>query len=84
MESLSEAGVRLGRDIEDRAKRLRVSLTKNRKRNGGQGSVAILKNSRQLGCVFKDIEPPKSNSIFTEGPDILGDQSAVCNSQKVH
>ena len=37
------------------------------KKNGGTGSVTLLKISGQLGCVF-----PKSYSIFAEGHKILG------------
>ena len=51
--------------------RLTVSLTRNRK-NGGKGSVVLLKNSKQLGCVFQDIEPPKSKSILRKGTTFLG------------
>ena len=36
---------------------------------GGKGFVAILKNSKQLGCVFQDLEPPKSNSILRKVPE---------------
>ena len=36
------------------------------KKNGDKRAVAMLKSTRQLGCVFQDIEPPKSSSIFAE------------------
>ena len=32
---------------------------KRPKKNGGKGSVALLKNSRHFGCVFQDVGPPK-------------------------
>ena len=34
--------------------------------------MAILKDARQLGCVFQDIEPPESLSILREGSKVLG------------
>ena len=33
-------------------------------------TVAMLKNTRQLGCVFQDMEPPKSSSILRKSSDI--------------
>ena len=44
---------------------------KRPKKNGEKGSVASLKISRQLGCVFQDTEPPKSNSILRKGTKSL-------------
>ena len=34
------------------------------KKNGDKSTVARLKITRQLGCVFQDVEPPKSLSIL--------------------
>ena len=48
--------------------RLKDSLVKSRKKQSDEGAVAPLKNSRQLGCVFQDIEPPKS--ILWKGTDM--------------
>ena len=45
--------------------------SKKPKNNGDKGAVAILKNSRQLGCVFQDIEPPKSTSIARKSTKVL-------------
>ena len=42
------------------------------KKNGGKGSVALSKNSKQSGCVFQDIGPRKSNSILRKEHNILG------------
>ena len=33
--------------------------------------MAMLKNTRQLGCVFQDMEPPRSSSIFRKNSNIL-------------
>ena len=38
---------------------------------GDRIAVAILKNTRQLGCVFQDMEPPKSSSILRKSSSIL-------------
>ena len=38
--------------------------SKKIKRNGDKIAVSILKNTRQLVCVFQDMEPPKSSSIL--------------------
>ena len=35
------------------------------------GAVALLKDTRQLGCVLEDMEPPKSSSISRKGAKIL-------------
>ena len=46
------------------AARLMNSMAKSQKQNGDNSAVAFLKNTRQLGCVFQDMEPPKSSSIL--------------------
>ena len=48
-------------------KRLTSQLDKKPMESGGKGSVALLKNWKQSGCVFKDIEPPISRSILRKG-----------------
>ena len=116
-EIFSEAGVRLVREIEDRAKTTSVGNTrtprvihgilpcvritepnraansmksallcterldcqpnKQPKKNSGKGSVALLRNSRELSCVCQDIEPPKSKSISRNGTKFLGPKRSV-------
>ena len=44
---------------------------KKSKTNGDKIAVAILKNTRQLGCVFEDVEPPRSSSILRKSSNIL-------------
>ena len=39
-------------------------------KNGDKFAVAILRNTRQLGCVFPDMEPPKSSSILQKSSNI--------------
>ena len=41
------------------------------KKNGDKSAVAMLKITRQLGCVFQDMEPPRSSSIFRKSSNIL-------------
>ena len=44
--------------------------SKRSKKNGDKSAVAMLKSTRQLGCVFQDMEPPKSSSILWKTSDI--------------
>ena len=57
--------------------------TQQSRKTGDKSAVAFLKDARQLGCVFQDIEPPESSSIFAEEKKSW-DQSDECNSQKPH
>ena len=41
------------------------------KMNGDKIAVAFMKSTRQLGCVFQDMEPPKSSSILRKSSNIL-------------
>ena len=45
--------------------------------NDGKGSVALLKNSKQSGCVSWCIERPKSNPILLRGTKSLGPKRSV-------
>ena len=40
-------------------------------KNGDKSAVAILKNTRQLGCVFQDTQPPESSPILWKSFNIL-------------
>ena len=44
--------------------------SKMSKKNDDKCAVAILKSTRQLDCVFHDIEPPKSSSILRKSSDM--------------
>ena len=44
--------------------------SKRSKKNGDKSAVEMLKSTRQLGCVFQDVEPPKSSSILRKSSDI--------------
>ena len=39
--------------------------------NDDKSAVAMLKITRQLGCVFQDMEPPKSTTILRKSSNIL-------------
>ena len=45
--------------------------SKRSKKNADKSAVAMLKITRQLGCVFQDVEPPKSSSILRKSSNIL-------------
>ena len=46
-----------------------------------KGSVALLKNSKQLGCVFQDVGRPKSKPILRKVTQFLGPKSSVHHSK---
>ena len=52
------------------------------KKNGGKGSVALWKNSKQSDYVFQDIEPRKSNSILRKSTTFLGSRTRVQFSKR--
>ena len=60
----SEKGCRFGEKCFYAHRQVDEQPSKKSKKNGDKSAVAILKNTRQLGCVFQDVEPPKSSSIL--------------------
>ena len=44
--------------------------SKRSKKSCDKSAVAMLKITRQLGCVFQDMEPPKSSSILRKSSNI--------------
>ena len=50
-------------------------------KNGGKGSVALSKNSKQSDCVCQDTEPPKSNSILQRSTTFLGPKHSLLFSK---
>ena len=40
------------------------------KKDGDKSADAMLKSTRQFGCVFQDMEPPKSSSILRKSSNI--------------
>ena len=60
----------LGKSAHMHTARLMNNLAKGLKKNGDKSTVAMLKRTRQLGCVFQDMEPPKSSSISRKSSNI--------------
>ena len=58
--------------ISARAGMLRDNHMKSRKRRVTKSAVALLKDVRQLGCVFRDAVPPESLSILRKSTRVLG------------
>ena len=67
----SENGCRLGKKCSYAHRQVDEQPCKKSKKNGDKSAVAMLKNTRQLGCVFQDVEPPKSSSILRKSSNIL-------------
>ena len=60
----SEKGCRFGEKCSYAHRQVDEQPSKRSKQNGDKSAVAMLKISRQLGCVSQDMEPPKSSSIL--------------------
>ena len=60
----SENGCKFGEKCSYAHRQVDEQPGKRSKKNGDKSSVAVLKTSRQLGCVFQEMEPPKSSSIL--------------------
>ena len=67
----SENGCRYGEMCSYAHRQVDEQPCKKSEKNGDKSAVAFLKNTRQLGCVFQDMEPPKSSSIFRKSSNIL-------------
>ena len=66
----SESGYRFGEKCSYAHRQVDEQPSKRSKKNGHRSAVAKLKITRQLGCVFQDMEPPKSSSILRKSSDI--------------
>ena len=62
---------------------LKNNQMKSRKKGGDKSAVAILKDVRQLTCVFQDTEPPASLTILREEHNKSGNQFVEDDSQKL-
>ena len=67
----SENGCRFGEKCSYAHRQVDEQPSKKSKKKGDKSAVAILKNTRQVGCVFQDTEPPKSSSILRKSSNIL-------------
>ena len=46
--------------------------SKKTKKDGDKSALAVLKDARQVGCVFQDIEPPECSPILRKSTEVLG------------
>ena len=67
----SESGCRFGEKCSYAHRQVDEQPTKRSKKNDDKSAVAMLKITRQLGCVFQDMESPKSSSILRASSNIL-------------
>ena len=67
----SENGCRFGEKCSYAHRQVEKQPSKMSKKNGDKNAVAMMKITRQLGCVFQDMEPPKSSSILRKSSNIL-------------
>ena len=61
--------------------RLTVSPAKSQRKVVEKGSVELLKNQKQMGCVIQDFRPPQSKSILRKSTKSSGPKRSVL-SQK--
>ena len=64
-------GCRFGEKCSYAHRQVDEQPSKKSKNNGDKSAVAMLKITRQLGCVFQHVEPPKSSSILRKSSNIL-------------
>ena len=67
----SENGCRFGEKCSYAHRQVDDEPGNRSKKNGDKSTVAILKITRQLGCVVQDMEPPKSSSILRKRSNML-------------
>ena len=68
---MSENGCRFGEKCSYAHRQVDEQPSKKSQKNGDKSAVATLKSTRQLGCVFQDVEPPKSITILRKSSNIL-------------
>ena len=66
----SESGCRFGEKCSYAHRQVDEQPGKRSRKNGDKSAVAMLKITRQLGCVLHDMEPPKSSSILRKSSNI--------------
>ena len=67
----TKSGCRFGEKCSYAHRQVEEQPGERSKKNGDKSPEAKLKNTRQLGCVFQDVEPPKSSSILRKSSNIL-------------
>ena len=66
----SENGCKFGEKCSYAHRQVDEQPGKRSRKNGDKSAVAMLKSTRQFGCVFQDMDPPKSSSILRKSSDI--------------
>ena len=66
----SENGCRFGEKCSYAHRQVDEQPSKRSTKNGDKSAVAMLKITRQLGCVCQEMEPPKSSSIVRKSSNI--------------
>ena len=51
-------------------RRVEEQPSKRSKKNADKSAVAVLKETKNLGCAFQDMEPPKYSSILRERSNV--------------
>ena len=67
----SENGCRFGEKCSYAHRQVDEQPTKRSQKNDDKSAVAMFKITRQLGCVFQDMEPPKSTTILRKSSNRL-------------
>ena len=67
----SENGCRFGEERSYAHRQVDEQPSTKSKKTGDKSAVAFLKITRQLGCVFQDMEPPKSTTILRKSSNTL-------------
>ena len=67
----TENGYRFGEKCSYAHRQVDEQPSNRLKKNGGKSAVAMLKITRQLGCIFQEMEPPESSSILRKSSNIL-------------
>ena len=67
----TKSGCRFGEKCSYAHRQVDEQPSKRSEKNGDKSVVVMLKITRQLGCVFQDMEPPKSTTILRKSPNTL-------------
>ena len=67
---MSAEGCKFGEKCSHAHRWVEEQPSKWSKRNGDRSAVALLKETKNLGCVFQDMEPPSSSSTSRKSSNI--------------
>ena len=66
----TKGGCRFAEKCSYAHRQVEEQTSKRSTKNDDKSAVAMLKITRQLGCVFQDVEPPRSPSILRKSSNI--------------